>query len=186
MTIKTSTIAGGAAAALAALVLGTATVGASPEPTRTVRADGPTVVHAPAFADTDAGVHAVTTGSGKTVVTLHLADLPAAVRGTSLGAHVHVGACGADPAASGPHYADPGAAPGTPLHDREIWLDVDVNPAGRARSTATADFVIAPGAARSVVVHAMTTDHGTGAAGARLLCIDVPFGGGGGWNPEPV
>ena len=51
--------------------------------------------------------------------------------------------------------------------------------AGRARAVAVADWVIAPGAAHSVVVHAQLTDEATGAAGARLLCVDVPFGTGG-------
>lgn len=166
-----------AALTAAGLALGAGpTVATALAADRTVRATGPTAVHAAPFEATTADVHAVTTGSGRTIVTLHLSGLPAAVRGTTLGAHVHTGACGTAPAASGPHHANPSAPPGTPLVDREIWLDVDVNGAGNARSHAVADWVIAPGAARSVVLHAAPTDPVSGAAGARLLCVDVPFG----------
>lgn len=143
---------------------------------RTVRAAGPTVVHDPAFTGVSSAVTAVSTGDGRTIVTLHLHDLPTAVRGATLGAHVHAGSCGSSPTASGPHYVNPDAPSTTPLHDREIWLDVAVNAAGAARATTVADWQIATGAARSVVVHANPTDHTSGAAGARLFCTDVAFG----------
>ena len=170
-----------AALATVALAAGALTAALGPVPAgaepadRTIRAAGPSVVHVPAYGGTDANVHVVTTGSGTTVVTLHVAGLPEAVRGATLGAHVHTGACGPAPLASGPHYADPAAPAGTPLHDREIWLDSRVNGAGRASAVTVSDWLIPAGAARSVVVHALPT-AANGAAGARLLCIDVPFG----------
>jgi Cu-Zn family superoxide dismutase len=165
------------ATTLAALAVATAGIaGADAATDRTTRATGPTVVHDERFGDVDAAVTAVSTGDGRTVVTLHLANLPAFTAGTTVGAHVHTGACGAAPGASGPHYVNPTAPAGTALHDKEIWLDVDVNAAGSGRATTIADWLIAPGDARSVVVHANPTDHSTGAAGARLLCTDVDFG----------
>jgi len=175
--MKTVRFAAAAAATVGALTLTAVGVGATTNAGSAVGATGPTVVHEPAFLGTRADVQAVTTGNGTTIVTLRLADLPLAVRGTSLGAHVHTKPCGVDPAASGPHHANASAPAGTALRDREIWLDVDVNPAGNARSIATADWVIEPGAARSVVVHALPTNPQTGGAGARVLCTDVPFGG---------
>jgi Cu/Zn superoxide dismutase len=71
---------------------------------------------------------------------------------------------------------DAAAPAGTQLHDKEVWLDVEVDGAGRASTVTVADWVIPEGAARSVVVHAQATDHGSGAAGASLLCTDVPSG----------
>jgi Cu/Zn superoxide dismutase len=167
------------AAALAALTVATPSVAVGqPDAAtdRAVRATGPTVVHDARFDGVASAVSAVSTASGRTIVTLHLRHLPEDARGTTLGAHVHTGSCGTNPTASGPHYVNPDAPAGTPLHDKEIWLDLDVDAAGNGRVAVRADWVIESGAARSVVVHASPTDHQTGAAGARLFCTDVPFG----------
>ena len=58
---------------------------------------------------------------------------------------------------------------------REIWLDVTLDAHGRGHAVATRQFRIAAPFARSVIIHAMHTDHDTGAAGARLVCTDVTF-----------
>ena len=165
------------ATALAALAITTAGItGADAAGDRTTRATGPTFVHDARYDGVTSAVTAVSTADGRTVVTLHLANLPEHTVGTTLGAHVHTSACGASPTASGPHYVNPDAPTGTALHDKEIWLDVEVNAAGSGRATAVADWLIDQGAARSVVVHANPTDHSTGAAGNRLLCTDVALG----------
>ncbi len=52
-----------------------------------------------------------------------------------------------------------------------MWLDITVED-GAATATASVPFVPVPGT-RSVVVHAMETDHHTGGAGARLACLPV-------------
>ena len=175
-TTTAAALVTGALATLGTLgvgVLGAAADGAD----RVVRSSGPTYVHDPAYAGVEADVHAVTAANGTTAVTLHLSGLPASARGSTLGAHVHTARCGSSAGASGPHHADPGAAPGTPLPQREIWLDAAVNQAGHARSFAVATWVIQPGAAASVVVHAKPTNPSDGSAGPRLFCTDVAFGG---------
>ncbi len=101
-------------------------------------------------------------------------DAPA---GTTFGAHVHVNPCGTDPTVStlgaGGHYQDTGDQ--SPLARREIWLDFTLNAHGRGHAVATRQFTVAAPAARSVVIHAVSTDHDTGVAGARLACTNVTF-----------
>ena len=52
-----------------------------------------------------------------------------------------------------------------------MWLDITVDD-GAGTATASVPFMPRPGA-RSVVVHALATDHHTGLAGARLACLPV-------------
>lgn len=135
------------------------------------RSTGPDVQHeAGAFDDADAAVQVVRTGAGGTKVTLHVkgVDAPA---GTTFGAHVHNAPCGDDPLASGGHYAHHG--PAASLEDKEVWLDVTVNAAGNGHRSAVRPWIIDESSPRSVVIHAQPTDADTGAAGARLACIDL-------------
>jgi hypothetical protein len=148
---------------------------ASAATAQVVRATGPTVVHDASLDNIRTRVQAVSTASGSTIVTLHATGFSAAQVGRTFGAHVHVGACGQDPLASGPHYANPNAAPGASIKQREIWLDFTVN-AGVGHARAARPWHIDTGDANAVVIHALPTDHGTGAAGARLACTTVPFG----------
>jgi Cu/Zn superoxide dismutase len=96
--------------------------------------------------------------------------------GSTYGAHLHVGSCvTGDGAAAGPHYnSEAQAGDATPeISPRtEVWLDFTVNSAGHASATAVVPFTPTAGT-RSIVVHAMETDHGTGGAGARLACLPV-------------
>lgn len=98
-----------------------------------------------------------------------------AADGTIFGAHLHVGPCAAGaPAAAGGHYNTDVLAGVTPpeiSEDTEVWLDLHVD-GGAATSTASVPFLPAPGP-RSVVIHALQTDHHTGAAGPRLACLPV-------------
>jgi len=126
-----------------------------------------------------AAVHETVTGSGKTIVTLHLFGFGPGAEGRTFGAHAHVNPCGSVGTAAGPHYTHPASAP--TLEEREIWLDFTVNPGGEAHAKATRDWTIlptqvAPYGARSVIIHALPTSP-AGVAGARLACIDVPFVG---------
>jgi len=141
-----------------------------------VRATGPTVVHDASVADITTRVQAVSTASGSTIVTLHATGFSADYVGDSLGAHVHVGACGQDPLASGPHYANPDADPNATLEQREIWLDFTVDSEGVGHAQASRPWHIDAGDANALVIHAMETNPVTGAAGARLACTTVPFG----------
>lgn len=127
-----------------------------------------------------ARVHQTVTDSGQTIVTLHLKGFGAAAEGQTFGAHAHVNSCGATGAAAGPHYTHPDTA--LELEDREIWLDYTVDDGGNARALAKRDWTIvptsaAPDGARSVIFHALPTNHHDGTAGTRLACITVPFSG---------
>ncbi|MFP5254575.1 MAG: superoxide dismutase family protein [Acidimicrobiia bacterium] len=135
------------------------------------RSTGPDVQHvAGAFDDADAAVQVVRTGTGGTRVSLHVwgVDAPA---GTTFGAHVHNLPCGSDPLASGGHYAHPAPAPS--LEARELWLDITVNEAGNGQRGAVRSWTVDESSPRSVVIHAQPTNPVTGAAGARLACIDL-------------
>jgi Cu-Zn family superoxide dismutase len=166
----------------AAIVVTSVLVAQSPadaDRAQVVRASGPTYVYDAALANIETRVQAVSVPSGrriKTIVTLDVVGMPAQYVGMTLGAHVHVNACGADPLAAGGHYASPDASPSAPLEQREIWLDFTVDESGAGHAKATRRFHIAPGDANSVVIHAAETNPDTGAAGARLACTTVPFG----------
>jgi Cu/Zn superoxide dismutase len=110
----------------------------------------------------------------ETTVTLKVQGLDHAAAGTELGAHVHSGSCvEGNGAAAGPHYNTTG---GTTISDEtEVWLDFTVQPNGTGSATATVPFTIGAGGAGAVVIHALHTDHPTGAAGARWACLPVAF-----------
>lgn len=93
--------------------------------------------------------------------------------GTGFGAHVHVSPCGATGGAAGPHYVEGDDTDGSTLQQRELWLDFSADGNGNARTVATRNWEIDSRSNRSVIVHALETDHETGVAGARLACIDL-------------
>lgn len=104
----------------------------------------------------------------RTVVTLDVRGLtdPGAVHG----AHVHTGPCVAgDGAAAGPHFN----AGGGISDQTEVWLDFEVRESGHGKAKARVTFVIPPGGAQSIVIHAAPTNPATGAAGARLACLPL-------------
>jgi Cu/Zn superoxide dismutase len=92
------------------------------------------------------------------------------------GVHLHQGTCAAgDFNLAGPHYNvtwDPIklAITGDINKTTEVWLDLDVDSDGDARSTATVSFI--PEGKRSIVLHALPTAT-DGTAGPRLACL--PF-----------
>ena len=98
------------------------------------------------------------------------------------GVHLHQGTCDADnPSLAGIHYNVAWHPLDTliPLekvnNKNEIWLDLDVDSDGNARSTATVEFIPERGP-RSIVLHAthtLSSGTGVGTAGARLACL--PF-----------
>jgi hypothetical protein len=86
------------------------------------------------------------------------------------GVHLHQGTCDAESFDAAQGHYNVAWNPLADLRDREVWLDLDVNSDGYARSTATVDFI--PEGNRSIVLHALpTADDGT--AGPRLACL--PF-----------
>lgn len=119
-------------------------------------------------------LYAVAPGNGTTYVVFIVSGLDPAAAGTTLGAHVHVGPCIAGKgAAAGPHYNT--GTGGVPSPENEVWLDFTILPGGVAYAYTVVPFEIAPGRARSVVIHARPTEEGTGLAGARLACLPVEF-----------
>ena len=102
-------------------------------------------------------------------------------------AHAHTHACGADPAAAGPHYQnsiDPAATPQAPSTNpeyanprNEIWLDVRTDATGSGTSRTTVPFVFTDRGPGSIVVHqGMQTETApgrAGEAGARIACLTL-------------
>ncbi|HEY8482213.1 MAG TPA: superoxide dismutase family protein [Spirillospora sp.] len=168
-----------AAAALAPLAVGQAPAApakAAPAPPdhHVFFIHGPARVHDDAYRGMLMGV-AVVRQENRTSVRLHVSGFPESARGRTFGAHVHVNACGPRPEDAGPHYRNPDAEPGTPLREKEIWLDVTIGDDGHGRSHVDVPWRVARDAAGSIVVHAEPTEPRTGDAGARLACITVPF-----------
>ncbi len=162
-------------AVAAALVAGAGPSGAA---TTFVQARGELKDLAPSSANATDGatadLWAVQSGGGATFFVVFTGLDPASA-GTTFGAHIHVGPCvaGSGGAALG-HYN----TGGTPSTDTEVWLDFTVLPGGYAFAVTRVPFVIEPGKAQSMVVHAQPTqDRGAtpGAAGARQACLPVDF-----------
>lgn len=118
-----------------------------------------------------ATVSAADLGSDTTQLMLAVSDVDAPA-GTEFGAHLHVNPCGAAPSAAGGHYLH-SASESEPLRGREVWLDFVVDANGSGRAVATREWTPTNRPDRSVVIHVLGTDHETGAAGARLACIDL-------------
>lgn len=168
-------------AALAIVALcGVPATAAAAEHGPVVRASGALRDLAPAalgpFDGATASFQLVESATGSHAV-LRVRGIGAAADGATYGAHLHVGPCVAgNGAAAGGHYNTDVLAGVTPPRigeDTEVWLDLHVED-GAATATASVPFVPLPGT-RSVVVHAMATDHATGTAGARVACLPVEW-----------
>ena len=163
--VSTAVVAAACAALLASApaVAGTGTV----EGPMTAFADPYGDGRANPAAGVSARVHAVATGTDRSVVTLHVDGL---VPDRGYGAHVHVGAC-ADNKGRGHYMHDPAAGA---TADNEVWLDMVANAAGRGHAQALVEWTFRAGEARSVVLHDRVTDA-AGTAGPKLACLDVAF-----------
>jgi Cu-Zn family superoxide dismutase len=166
----------GVAAALAVVAVPTAAVATQ---VLVDHGHGPTVTHDSAYSAITTQVHAWTRGES-TRVRLMVEGLPP---GRTFGAHVHTGRCSSDPMASGGHYQHSTDAT-VPLAQREVWLDVTSDAQGRGVSTTTVPWSFEHGTAGSVVIHAQPTNPATGAAGPRLACTTVDFGGHPGYSGD--
>lgn len=118
-----------------------------------------------------AALVAVSGGDALTRFRLAVWNMDRSSAGDTFGTHVHVGPCVAgNGEAAGSHYN----TGGPPSPDTEVWLDFTVTASGAATSSATTPFLIPPGGAQSVVIHADPTSE-TGEAGERLACLPVRF-----------
>ena len=114
--------------------------------------------------------------SGLTLMILNVRGWPYSARNRVFGAHAHTKPCAVDPAASGPHHANPASDATKAIAAREVWLDINIDSQGRGTSLALFDWRIRKGDAGSVVIHAEPTNSTTGAAGARILCTTIALG----------
>lgn len=109
-------------------------------------------------------------------VRLRVEGIDTEAAGTTYGAHLHFGPCiaGNGAAALGHYNSDvvSGRSPAEISPDTEVWLDFTVSLTGNGSATAVVPFTPEAGE-RSVVIHALPTDHDTGGAGARLACLPV-------------
>jgi hypothetical protein len=106
--------------------------------------------------------HAVTTPSGKTILSVHAEGL---TPGARYGVHVHLGRC--EDFLGHFRYDPSGAGQRT----NEVWLDLEANAAGRASDDVTVPAVLAR--PLSVVVHAHgnpDVDAGADHPGPRIAC----------------
>ena len=176
--ILSRTVPATVAAVLAAMPVTSASAAAT-----RIRAEAPLTAYSASIpAGATARVQAVATGSGRTVVTLHVWGL---VPHNAYGAHAHVNACGATGAAAGPHYQDRRAPAGHLADiafanpDNEIWLDLTTDADGNGAAQTVVDWQFRADGANSVVVHAQPTaagpDGSAGTAGSRLACLSVDF-----------
>jgi Cu/Zn superoxide dismutase len=99
------------------------------------------------------------------VVGLEVAGLPPRA---TFGAHLHAATC-ADSQGGG-HYQH---SPGVVSAESEVWLDFTTDGAGYASRGVLKKVALRPEQARSIVVHAQSTDPATGKAGPKLACIDL-------------
>jgi Cu/Zn superoxide dismutase len=164
------------AALAAALTVGTGSAGAD---TTWLQSNGPLVDLQPAAANATDGAWAdlwSVTEDGVTSMWLFIEGLDPAAEGATYGVHIHVGPCvEGNGAAAGPHFNSDGGVPST---ENEVWLDFTVLPGGYGYAEATVPFGIAPGAARSMVIHLEPTQAGgamPGAAGGRQACLPAEF-----------
>lgn len=127
------------------------------------------------FDGASAQVTLASSAAGATA-TLHVWGVASGAQDDTFGAHLHTGPCVTNSGASaGGHYnADvmAGTSPVKISHLTEVWLDFTVNSNGLGLATAVVPFTPTPGT-RSVVIHAESTNHETGVAGARLACLPV-------------
>jgi Cu-Zn family superoxide dismutase len=113
-----------------------------------------------------ARLHTVTLPDGGSRWTLHVTGL---APNRTYGAHAHVAACSSE---GGGHYGI--AGPVSP--ETEVWLDFRTNDAGNARARAEQSWQFEPGSGpKSVIIHTDPTHPSTGAAGAKLACLDLDF-----------
>ncbi|WP_405359854.1 superoxide dismutase family protein [Kitasatospora sp. NBC_00085] len=135
------------------------------------------ISHAPDLVPYGSHVRVVVdrTVPGRTVLTLTAAGLAA---GHAFPAHLHTGSCGADPAASGPHYQDvvdpvrPSTDPAYVNDRNELRLRLRTDHRGDGSTGTAVAWQPRPGEARSLVLHA-GSPAGPHAAGDRAACVNL-------------
>ncbi|MER6366633.1 superoxide dismutase family protein [Kitasatospora sp. NPDC001527] len=135
------------------------------------------ISHAPDLVPYGSHVRVVVDRSlpGRTVLTVSLAGVAA---GHEFPVHLHTGRCGADPAASGPHYQDvvdpvsPSTDPAYANGRNELRLALRTDGRGEGTAAAAVAWRPRPGEARSLVLHAGEPAGAHGAAD-RVACVNL-------------
>ncbi|MFF2349124.1 superoxide dismutase family protein [Kitasatospora sp. NPDC058115] len=135
------------------------------------------VSHAPDLVPYGSHVRAVVDRSvpGRTVLRMSVAGVAS---GHAFPVHLHTGACGADPAASGPHYQDvvdpvsPSTDPAYANDRNELRLTLRTDGRGAGSAAAAVAWRPRPGGARSLVLHAGDPAGAHGAAD-RVACVNL-------------
>ncbi|MFE7194227.1 superoxide dismutase family protein [Kitasatospora sp. NPDC057541] len=138
----------------------------------------PTAIsHAPDLVPYGSHVRVVTDRSlpGRTVLTVSVTGVAA---DHVFPVHLHTAACGADPAASGPHYQDavdpvsPSTDPAYANDRNELRLTLRTDARGGGTAAAAVAWRPRPGGARSLVLHAGDPAGAHGAAD-RVACVNL-------------
>lgn len=130
-----------------------------------------------------ARVRAISTASGKTVVTLQVRGLQP---NREYGSHAHQFACGPSGAIASGHYqytvdpVQPSTDDAYANPNNEIWLDFTTDGEGNGSAQTVVDWQFpADRRAQSVIIHDHHTptgpDGSAGVAGPRYGCLTVPF-----------
>ncbi|WP_441246093.1 superoxide dismutase family protein [Kitasatospora sp. McL0602] len=134
------------------------------------------ISYAPDLVPYGSHVHVtVLRSEGRTTVEVELTGVAA---GRTFPAHAHTGRCGAEAAASGPHYQDqvdpvqPSTDPAYANDRNELRMAVRTDDQGAGTATAEVPWSFRPGEARSIVLHAGTPAGAHGPAD-RVACVDV-------------
>lgn len=179
LTVASTAVAGTAAAAPWGGALRVTTAAAAAQP---YRPDGGAVTYDPALVPVGAQL-ATFAISGKQSGTV-LLSVQGLLPQRQYGAHVHVKACGPNPADSGPHFQNvpdpvqPSVDPNYANARNEVWLDFTTDRTGNGVSFARLPWGFGTRPAGSIVIHATHThtDPGhAGTAGARLACLNAEF-----------
>lgn len=118
--------------------------------------------------------HLVRTGSGRTILSVHVKGL---APGETYGVHLHNAPCSAASPGGG-HYQNQVGGPAAPPN--ELWASDSGNPAagltansaGNASGNGTATWRARP-EAQAVVIHAGSHHGGTTSGGTKLACADL-------------
>ncbi|KOV33527.1 hypothetical protein ADK60_12360 [Streptomyces sp. XY431] len=112
---------------------------------------------------------------GRTILTMSVSGVAA---DHEFPVHLHTGFCGADPAASGPHYQDavdpvsPSTDPAYANDRNELRLALHTDERGDSTAATSVAWRPRPGEAHSLVLHA-GTPTGAHAAAERAACVNL-------------
>jgi Cu/Zn superoxide dismutase len=142
-------------------------------------ADGevPPNVTTGAFDSAKAKLKVTETSDGGTTFSLEVREIDSSFADRTFGSHLHIASCEAGlPLAAGGHYKNPDLDPLLPLEEREVWFTVVPNEDGVATDRTVVPYVPKDpdgDGIMSIVIHTLSTDPVSGAAGPREVCLPL-------------